>query len=67
MLQRREHEIIVGVGDNPLSDIAGANSRGVGWTSCLVRTGCYREGMDTNGAKMVCDDLLQCVRHFVGE
>ena len=67
MLQRREHEIIVGVGDNPLSDIAGANSRGAGWTSCLVRTGCYREGMDTNGAKLVCDDLLQCVRHFVGE
>lgn len=65
-LARKEHEIIVGVGDNPLSDIAGANSRGAGWTSCLVRTGCYHEGMDTNGAKLVCDDILACVRHFVG-
>jgi len=34
------------IGDNPESDIAGAN--GVGWTSILVRTGVYKDDLPTS-------------------
>ena len=32
------------VGDNPASDIAGANAAGPHWRSCLVRTGVFSGG-----------------------
>lgn len=49
------------VGDNPESDIAGAN--GFGWESVLVRTGVFRgETNDaTHPAKVVSKDVLEGV------
>ena len=54
------------IGDNPLSDIEGANRRGKenlqksgtnNWRSILVKTGVWKEGADTNNADYVVDDM----------
>ncbi|KAI5779104.1 HAD-like domain-containing protein [Geopyxis carbonaria] len=54
------------VGDNPASDIAGANghvsARGTEWVSCLVRTGVFQARDDDGGAKVVVDDVGAAVR-----
>lgn len=54
------------VGDNPASDIAGANGfkseRGTEWVSVLVRTGVFRAGDPDGDAKAVVDDVGQAVR-----
>ncbi|KCV72033.1 hypothetical protein H696_01439 [Fonticula alba] len=58
---------IYAVGDNPLSDIKGANGRGAPWTSVLVRTGNFNTDAPNdpdNPAAMVCDDLLQAFRQI---
>lgn len=53
------------VGDNPASDIAGANGfrsrRGVEWISCLVRSGVFRDGDEDGGAKMVAGNVKEAV------
>ena len=51
------------VGDNPLSDIMGANTAGGAWESVLVRTGCFKgEDNDTdNPAKYVFDNVQEAV------
>ncbi|TGZ83922.1 HAD-superfamily hydrolase [Ascodesmis nigricans] len=53
------------VGDNPASDVAGANGfiskRGVEWISCLVKTGVYRPGDDDGNAKMVVENVKEAV------
>jgi len=43
------------VGDNPESDIAGANAHG--WNSILVRTGVYRGGKPAHEPTVVHDDV----------
>eukprot|EP00164_Ancoracysta_twista_P001608 GFYU01002111.1.p1 GENE.GFYU01002111.1~~GFYU01002111.1.p1 ORF type:complete len:324 (+),score=49.33 GFYU01002111.1:69-1040(+) len=50
---------IFGIGDNPKSDIAGANRAGEQWSSVLVRTGVFRgaDNDDEFPAKHVCDDV----------
>ncbi|RPB08758.1 HAD-superfamily hydrolase [Morchella conica CCBAS932] len=57
------------VGDNPASDIEGANrfksDRGVEWVSVLVKTGVWREGDNTNGAKSVVENVLEAVKWAV--
>lgn len=57
------------VGDNPRSDIAGANSYespwGTEWVSVLVRTGVYRKGDDDGGAKAVVDNVEAAVKWAV--
>ncbi|KAL7267956.1 hypothetical protein RUND412_009439 [Rhizina undulata] len=54
------------VGDNPASDIAGANNfkspLGIEWVSVLVKTGVYRPGDSDNRAKVVVDNVLEGVR-----
>lgn len=51
------------VGDNPKSDIAGANA--YGWQSILVRTGVFRGEKlndDENPAHFVADNVLTAVK-----
>ncbi|KAF0448074.1 HAD-superfamily hydrolase [Gigaspora margarita] len=51
---------IYAVGDNPDSDIAGANA--FGWTSILVRTGLFKgDNHHLHPAKYVADNILQAV------
>lgn len=54
-----------GIGDNPLSDIQGANNAGDEWTSILVRSGIY------NGTKkpehspdVIVDGVYEAVKHI---
>lgn len=49
------------VGDNPASDIIGAQE--YGWKSCLVRTGVYRDGSRLGNIKptMVVDNVFEAV------
>ena len=46
---------VYAVGDNPHTDIAGANDAGVHWTSMLVRTGIFGGGA---GADSTSNDAL---------
>ncbi|GBC04571.1 hypothetical protein RclHR1_05750003 [Rhizophagus clarus] len=52
---------IYAVGDNPASDIAGANR--AGWTSILVRTGVFSEEVNDpiNPANHVADNVLRAI------
>lgn len=54
------------VGDNPASDIVGANTfkstKGIKWLSVLVKTGVYKEGAKTNLATAVAEDVLAAVQ-----
>ena len=49
------------VGDNPASDIIGAQN--YGWNSCLVKTGVYKDGDDLKECKptMIVDDVFDAV------
>jgi HAD superfamily hydrolase (TIGR01456 family) len=47
------------VGDNPLSDIAGANARGGSWNSILLRSGVYQGG--PHDADALFDDVYEAV------
>lgn len=53
------------VGDNPASDIRGANGfrsdKGIKWISILVTTGVYKGGLHTGEAKQVAGDVLAAV------
>lgn len=53
-------EKIFAIGDNPLSDIKGANAAGSIWRSVLVKTGCFKgSGNDKdNPAHFVTENLL---------
>lgn len=52
-------ERVYAIGDNPASDIAGANAAGAHWTSVLVRTGMFTgAGNDAvHPARIVADDI----------
>ncbi len=55
------------VGDNPESDIRGANeyesAHGTIWTSCLVKTGVFRDGTQPKYVpKVIVNDVLEAVR-----
>ncbi len=58
---------IYGVGDNPLTDIAGANGAGGPWRSALVRTGMFQgKGNDAaNPGHIVEDDILGVVKRVL--
>lgn len=60
-------EKIFAIGDNPLSDIKGANAAGSIWRSILVRTGCFKGGDNDvhNPAHYVTQDLLGASRLIV--
>ena len=57
-----------GVGDNPKSDIRGANNAGEQWTSVLVRTGVFSgtDNCSTDPADYVVGDILDAVNFIVG-
>lgn len=60
------------VGDNPESDIRGANEyespHGTEWTSVLVKTGVYNAGSQPNYMpKVIVDDVLAAVRWALKE
>ena len=52
------------IGDNPDSDIDGANRRGERWVSILVRTGVFQGGAnsDRHVAKYVVQDMEEAVQ-----
>lgn len=56
-------ERVYAIGDNPMSDVRGANEWGRGWISVLVRTGNFRGVNDkTDPAKVVCDDVCEAIQ-----
>jgi HAD superfamily hydrolase (TIGR01456 family) len=56
---------IYAIGDNPLSDIRGANS--VGWFSILVRTGIFQQGENdpTDPAQLVVPSVREAVQYIL--
>jgi ribonucleotide monophosphatase NagD (HAD superfamily) len=52
------------IGDNPDSDIDGANRRGDSWVSILVRTGVFQNGENStkHPAKYVVQDVEEAVK-----
>jgi HAD superfamily hydrolase (TIGR01456 family) len=62
-------EVFFGVGDNPKSDIRGANSAGQQWRSVLVRTGIFSDVSAANDATdpahFVCDDIVAAVQTII--
>ncbi|KAI0565119.1 Haloacid dehalogenase-like hydrolase [Gracilaria domingensis] len=55
---------IYAIGDNPPSDVRGANARGHPWRSVLVRTGNFKGVNDeVDAAHVVVDDVEHAVRH----
>jgi HAD superfamily hydrolase (TIGR01456 family) len=60
-------EAYYGIGDNPVSDIRGANNAGYKWSSVLVRTGIF-QGKDNDvedPADVVVDNVLEAVEHII--
>eukprot|EP00698_Gefionella_okellyi_P003336 TRINITY_DN13106_c0_g1_i1.p1 TRINITY_DN13106_c0_g1~~TRINITY_DN13106_c0_g1_i1.p1 ORF type:complete len:339 (+),score=40.45 TRINITY_DN13106_c0_g1_i1:162-1178(+) len=65
MCGRDDLSAIYMIGDNPLSDIRGANWAGEPWISILVRTGVFQSSAANdpdNPAKMVCADIEEAFR-----
>lgn len=59
-------QTIYGIGDNPHSDIHGANQAGAHWTSILVRTGVFQDadGLPEHEPDVYADAVLDAVRHI---
>ena len=56
--------IYFGVGDNPASDIRGANAAGKNWKSILVRTGVFKSEEQSEGedkADFICDNVENAI------
>ncbi|EGZ26648.1 hypothetical protein PHYSODRAFT_551897 [Phytophthora sojae] len=54
-----------GIGDNPLSDIQGANNAGDEWTSVLVRTGIYDGSKDPeHKPDVTVDGVYEAIKHI---
>ena len=56
---------IYAIGDNPLSDIKGANEAGDQWFSILVQTGCASENHPEIPAKLLCYDFMDAVQFIL--
>lgn len=54
-----------GIGDNPETDIAGANAAGDNWKSVLVMTGLAAEDDPVHRADVVKDDVMEAVQHIL--
>ena len=62
-----ENVKFVGIGDNPVSDIRGANNAGKGWSSVLLKSGIYQEGhvlVETDMPDMICEDVLHAFKEL---
>jgi HAD superfamily hydrolase (TIGR01456 family) len=61
--------VYFGVGDNPLSDIRGANNAGPQWRSILVRTGMFSDRSAANDATdpahYVCESIVEAAQLIV--
>ncbi len=57
------------IGDNPLSDIAGANNAGDNWTSILVKTGVHtsQENDERNPADYMYSNVYDAVQDILNE
>ncbi len=66
MLGRNLHQYYA-IGDNPKSDICGANAAGPKWYSILTRTGCFTGGENDSEypARYVADDVLAAVEFIL--
>ncbi|KAH7462535.1 hypothetical protein KRP22_004956 [Phytophthora ramorum] len=54
-----------GIGDNPLSDIQGANNAGEEWTSVLVRTGIYDGSKEPeHKPDVIVDGVYEAIKHI---
>ncbi|RPA82308.1 HAD-superfamily hydrolase [Ascobolus immersus RN42] len=64
--KREELKRVYMVGDNPASDIAGANGykseEGTEWVGCLVKSGVYKGGEPEHVPRVVVEDVLEAVR-----
>ena len=61
---------IYAIGDNPSTDIAGANAAGSRWVSVLVETGLFKRVANQNNdpnhpAKIVSPDFYTAVHHIL--
>lgn len=57
-----------GIGDNPVSDIRGANNAGHHWSSILVRTGIFQgDNSGDDVADVVFDNVLEAVEYIIKE
>ena len=56
-----------GVGDNPKSDIKGANEAGDHWQSILVRTGLFdgEQNDDEHPANHVCESVFEAIHYVI--
>lgn len=62
--EQSDLSVVYAVGDNPLSDVRGANLRGAPWVSVLVRTGNFQGDNDEcDPAHVVVDDAHAAVQH----
>ena len=57
----RDIDMIFAIGDNPSSDIQGANLAGKGWKSVLVKTGVYKQGIPEFAPNYTYNNLLDAV------
>eukprot|EP01031_Cornospumella_fuschlensis_P033723 gene33723-40798_t len=63
-----QHTVYYGIGDNPLSDIKGANEAGTHWSSILVRTGLFQSCQDNDEAHPadhVCHSVNEAVDYIL--
>lgn len=67
--QRSSHRVtrFCGIGDNPASDIRGANAAGSHWTSVLVKTGIFKgeDNDDIDRADIVMEDIYEAVQYII--
>lgn len=65
--QTSPFENVYMVGDNPASDIIGAQR--YGWDSCLVRTGVYQDGTPLGAVKptMIVDNVYEAVKKVLNQ
>eukprot|EP00475_Leptophrys_vorax_P028206 TRINITY_DN4071_c0_g1_i3.p1 TRINITY_DN4071_c0_g1~~TRINITY_DN4071_c0_g1_i3.p1 ORF type:complete len:166 (-),score=41.57 TRINITY_DN4071_c0_g1_i3:103-600(-) len=59
---------IYAIGDNPVTDIKGANGAGGRWRSMLVKTGMWTGNvaeLDTNRPHYICEDVLDALKQIV--
>ncbi|KAG7395986.1 Haloacid dehalogenase-like hydrolase domain-containing 5 [Phytophthora boehmeriae] len=58
-------QCIYGIGDNPMSDIQGANNAGDNWTAVLVRSGIYDGSKEPEHAPDVTvDGVYEAIKHI---
>ncbi|RYH08727.1 TIGR01456 family HAD-type hydrolase [archaeon] len=63
-----KNTVYFGIGDNPMSDIKGANEAGTHWSSILVRTGLFQSSKDNDDAHPadhVCESVNDAIEYIL--